>query len=419
MKRSTSSLVVLVVSLSAAAHSAVAADGIVGFLAETGTDERPMLAVGTDRGLVFVAADNSMYRSFSHSHTAMSGAEQSWLFFDDVNNDGAADFVGAGSPSFVVSHEGEPLWGMTSGCGQLFVGNFVDDPAQELFCRNGGEVFVWSWDGQMVLEWDGGRRDMGVCYADDYDGDRKLEVQCEVSSGGHLAFDLDFTEPEERSESAAPAIQSGADLSALSAAAAGTAPISVGSNAITLGFAEGAIQFNTGDTVVSIPVNSPSIHSALAADLNRDGTSEIYVGGIDEVYVLSGTGQLVATLSVNPDSTTRDARVSIRSATANGLENSDRDAIRATIEGAGASLTGCYSRQMSSDRYTRTGEMIVELTVGGDGSVSDSTKRHSSLRNTSLENCIMGALEDIAFSPAVDGSGIVNVTVDFDFADTP
>jgi hypothetical protein len=419
MKRSAFSFAVLVISLSAAASSAVAADGVVGFLAETGTDERPMLAVGTDRGLVFLAADNTMYRSFSHSRTAMDGAEQAWLFYDDVNNDGTPDFVGAGAPSFVVSHEGEPLWGITGGCEQLFVGNFLDDPSQELFCRNGGEVFVWSWDGQMVLEWDGGRRDMGVCFADDYDGDRKLEVQCDVSGGGHLAFDLDFSEPEERAEPATSATQSGVDLSALSAAASGASPIQVGGNSVTLGFADGAIQFNAGETLVSIPVNSATIHSALAADLNRDGSSEVYVGGIDEVYVLSDAGQLLATLPVNPDSTTRDARVSIRSATANGLENSDRDAIRATIEGAGASLTGCYSRQMSSDRYTRTGEMIVELAVGGDGSVSDSTKRHSSLRSPALETCIMGELEDIAFSPAIEGSGIVNVTIDFDFADTP
>lgn len=419
MKRAPFSFTLLVVSLIGSASSALAGDGVVGFLAETGTDERPMLAVGTDRGLVFVAADNTMYRAFSHSRTAMEGAEQAWLFFDDVNNDGTADFVGAGEPSFVVSNEGEPLWGITAGCEQMFVGNFVDDPSQELFCRNGGEVFVWSWDGQMILEWDGGRRDMGVCYADDYDGDRKLEVQCEVGSGGHLAFDLDFSEPEERDESATPASQSGVDLSGLSAVASGASSLSVGSNSVTLGFAEGAIQFNSGGTTASIPVGSSAIHSALAADLNRDGATEIYVGGVDEVYVLSDAGALLATVSVNPDSTSRDARVSIRSATANGLENSDRDAIRATIEGAGATLTGCYSRQMSSDRYTRTGEMIVELTVDDSGSVSDSTKRHSSLRNTALETCIMDALEDISFSPATDGTGIVNVTVDFDFADTP
>ncbi len=72
---------------------------------------------------------------------------------------------------------------------------------------------------------------------------------------------------------------------------------------------------------------------------------------------------------------------------------------------------------MGSDRYTRTGEMLFELTVSESGRVTRATRRHSTLQNQSLEACVEDQLEDYTFSPATSGSGVVQVMVDFDFVD--
>ena len=81
--------------------TALAADGHVTYLEAAGPGDRPMVLAGSDRGVVFVGADNEMFRAFHHSQSASDGVEQPYLWVEDIDADGRSEYVGAGSPSFV------------------------------------------------------------------------------------------------------------------------------------------------------------------------------------------------------------------------------------------------------------------------------------------------------------------------------
>jgi hypothetical protein len=404
--------IVLFSALVAGSATASAAEGTITYLGLTGSDETPLLAVGSDRGMVFIGTDYQPYRAFAHTQTAGADVEQPFLWVEDVDNDGDDDFVGAGNPSFVITNEAEPLWGISGGCDQFFVGNFADDRSMEVACREGGNVRILSWDGQLYLSWEGSARTLQTCYADDFDGDGYDEIQCGLTNGNHVSFDLAYAEPEEVEQPVAEAPNTGVNTSALQAAA-GTSGVDIGGQSIVLGYEAGAIRF--GDTTVAI--GSSGIYSAMVTDFDGDGTSELFVGGNDEVYVISPTGELLHTIPANPESFTRESRVTVRTATANGLVDSDRDSVRASVESSLNLVDSCYVNRMGSDRYTRTGEMLFELTVSESGSVTRATRRHSTLQNEGLEACVENELEDFTFSPASSGTGIVQVMLNFDFVD--
>lgn len=398
---------------------ATAADGHVTYLQDASTYDRPMVLAATDRGIVFIAADHTVFRSFHHTQSGRAGVDQPWLWVADIDGDREDEFVGAGSPSFVVETNGDPIWGFPEGCEQFFAGDFAESDNWEVFCRRERDVEVRTYDGQLYFEWSGRGYELGACYASDYDGDAELEVQCEMGDAARLSFDLEYSDPEEQAEAAIPEAQRGVDVGSVAGAANGS-PLQVGSSTVTLGFSGGAITVTSNGAITgSATVPTSGIYSAIAADLDQNGQSEIYVGGDDAVFVLSAEGQLLATVPANPDAMSRDARVSVRAATANGLENSDGAAVRAVVDSALDDIRSCYSDRMGADQFTRVGQMLWELTVDDEGSVSDTNKRHSSLRNTALDSCVEGVLEGITFSPASDSEGLVNVTLDFTFVDVP
>ena len=406
--------------------SASAADGHVTYLEAVGPADRPMMIAGSDRGVVFIGADHALFRAYRHEQTALDTASQPFLWVEDIDTDGRAEYVGAGVPSFVVDDNADPMWGVLDGCDSYYVGDFIEDRAAELLCIRGTSVRVWSFDGQEYFNWEGRGYSMSSCAGDDFDDDRKMEVACDLTNGNHLFFDIEdwFNDPsyEPPRDGAAPeALNSGGvDRAAMAALASGERELSVGGRNITLGFAGGAVQINIdGAASGTIQVGGSGIYSAAAADLDGDGTHEVYVGGDDAVHIFRLDGTLVASVPANPATTTRDPRVTVRSATANGLENSDRDAVRGVVEASISDFVSCYSRRMGADQFTRVGTMLYELSVDDDGDVTSASKRHSGIRNDSLESCVEDAFEDLEFSPATDGSGSVSVTLDFDFVDTP
>ena len=403
-----------------------AADGHVTYLEEVGSPDRPMVIAGSDRGVVFIGADHSLFRAYHHQQTALDASTQPFLWVQDIDSDGRSEYIGAGVPSFVVDDNADPMWGVLDGCDSYYVGDFIEDRAAELLCIRGSSVRVWSFDGQEYFNWQGSGYSISSCAGDDFDDDRKMEVACNLTNGNHLFFDIEdwFNDPEYNPprDGVAPESMSsgGVDRAGMAALASGERELSVNGRTVTLGFGGGAIQLNVdGVSGGTVQVGGSGIYSAAAADLDSDGTWEIYVGGDDAVHILRLDGTLVGSVAANPSATTRDPRVTVRAATANGLGNSDRDAIRATVEGGIDDFVSCYSRRMGADQFTRVGSMLYELTVDDDGDVTSASKRHSGIRNDSLESCVEDAFEDLEFSPATDGTGSVSVTLDFDFVDTP
>lgn len=406
-----------VASLLAAA--ATAADGNITYLQDFSSSDRPMVLAASDRGVVLIGPGATVFRGYHHNQTARAGSEQAWLWVEDIDNDRQPEIVGAGSPTFVIESNGDPVWGILGGCQQMFLGDYIDSPALEVFCRQERDVIVRSYDGQLYFQWSGRGYNLGDCQTDDPDGDGKLEVSCPLSSGSQLRFDLDFTEPEEIDGTVEPSPQSGVNRRAAQAAIDG-GTLRLNGQTWTLGFSGGALSIQQdGAQVASVTLPANEVFSAAVADLDRDGTAEFYVGGTDAVYVVTATGTLVGTVPANPTAFRRDARVTIRSATANNIENADRDAVRAIVEGGLSDLVGCYSSRMGADQFTRVGQMLYELQIGSSGSVEESNRRHSSLQNRDLESCIASELESLRFSPATGDGAVVNVTLDFDFVDVP
>lgn len=404
--------------------TAFAADGHITYLEEVGSGDRPMILAASDRGIAFIGADHTLFRTYAHAQTAFDPATQPFLWVQDIDGDNRSEFVGAGVPSFVIDDNGDPMWGVLEGCDSYYVADFIDDSTQELMCVRGANVAVWSYDGQEYFNTENHGYSIASCASDDFDGDRKSEVACSLTDGNHLFFDVEdwfndeLYDPLREGPAPSPETVGGVDVSEMAAIAAGEQTIRVGAREVTLGFAGGALQLAVdGAPAATVQIGGSGIYSATSADLDRDGIAELYVGGDDAVHIIHLDGTLVASVTANPSATTRDARVTVRSATANGLEESDRDAVKAIVEEELDALTSCYSRRMGSDQFTRVGTMLWELSVSSSGSVSDAQKRHSGVRNESLESCVADVLEDLRFSSPSEDSGSVSVTLEFDFVD--
>ena len=405
------------------AAPAAASTGHIFHLAQVGTADRPLVVAASDRGIVFIGADNKVFRAFHHDRRARAGSAQSWFWIDDIDGDKRDEFVGAGSPSFVVDDNADPMWGITGGCDQFFVGDFTDSNATvEMFCRQGNKMQVWSFDGTKVFEWAGTGYSFGNCYADDYDSDRKMEVACDFTSKKkHMFFDPD-AEPdskfvEREGEAPESEMKQGVDEAGQAGRVNGSEPIETLGGDITVRQADGAVVIERNAAMVGT-INLPgAIYSAVAADLNGDGKSELYLGGADNVFVVDSEGKLIATVASNPDRARREARVTVKSATANGLTVSDRDQVKAAVEKAAAPIQKCYSDNMGRDQFTRVGDMLFEVTVNKQGKAVEVVKRHSSLANRDLETCVGNAIKKIGFSAATADKGTVNLRLEFYFVD--
>lgn len=382
-----------------------------------------MVIAGSDRGIVLIGADHTLFRAYHHDQTAHDTATQPFLWVEDIDGDSRSEYIGAGNPSFVVDDNGDPMWGVAEGCDSYYVADFVDDATFELLCVRGASISVWSYDGQEYLTWEGRGYSISGCTGDDFDDDRKFEVACALTDGNHMFLDVAswFNDPDfdPMREGPPPEVMnpSGVDYSGMEAVASGAQPLTVNGRQVTLGFAAGALTMTAGDAVTTAQIGGDAIYSATSADLDSDGVSEIYVGGTDAVYIVRLDGTVVATIAADPNNTEREAVVTVRSATANGLEDSDREVVGEAVNAGVEDFTSCYANRMGSDQFTRVGTMLYELTVSDSGRVTNAAKRHSGLRNSSLEGCIEDALEDLRFSEATNGTGTVSLTLGFDFVD--
>lgn len=401
-----------------AADKALAADGHVQYLHELDDYERPLLLAASDRGVVFIGADHQLYRAYHHEQRARDGVTQPFLWVEDIDSDQSVEIVAAGHPSFAIETNGDPLWGILDGCDQTFVGDFFEDDRAEIFCRRDNSVKVWNFRGQEVLEWRGRGYNLGDCYVADTDGDRELEATCVLGEDRHMSFDLDFDEPEVVDYAARSAFQSGLNLRRVSALASGDSVIRANGREINLGFNAGTLTLSeAGAAYATLTLDTSAIYSAQTADLGRDGSKEIYIGGDDKVFVVSTDGTLLGTVNANPTATTRTPVVELRTVTAVGLEDSSRETTRALYDAQQSAFDGCYAASFGSNQFTRVGTMLFELSIDEDGDVSRVNMRHSDLGSSSLESCIEGILEDMTFSAGTEDSANSSVQLSFSFTD--
>lgn len=385
-----------------------------------GSQDRPMLLAASERGIVFIGADHEIYRGFEHTRSARDGFDQPWLWVTDMDNDRLSEVIGAGRPSFVISHQAEPLFGLTEGCDQFWVGKFSGDARQEVFCRKGDNFELYSMDGTRIYAWEGRGYRASACYIDDFNSNGRLNVACDLPGDEHLFFDFSDA-PDERAGDAPNTMARSTAISAETSAAvvSGENTLRIGRTRYTLGFEDGTLTWTDANGESgSVDLPASAIYSAAGANLGDKNL--LYIGGSDKVFAVDiAEAALVATIAADPRSLSRHPDIRVRTATGNRLVDSSRETIGGIINGALDEITACYTRQMSQNQYTRAGELIFQLTINSEGRVSQARRQHSTLRSSDLESCVEGVLRAQTFPEASEGDGLVMTAFEFDFVDRP
>ncbi|TVR03458.1 MAG: hypothetical protein EA398_04870 [Deltaproteobacteria bacterium] len=377
------------------------------------------MAAITPGGIAFLDADNALFRAFRHQRTARSGFDQPWIWIEDLDGDRNREFVGAGRPAFVLDHNADPIWGIPGGCEQFFLGDFTQDRGLQILCRNGNRVEIHSHDGQRIFVWEGRGYRLGQCWIDDFSSNRKLDLACE-SGSNHLFFDFRFDGPEEREGGAPDTMARGAaNLTRTAALARGDRPLDLGGRQVTLAADGGELRITAADdgaVLARHTFGGEQLHSAAVVDLGHG--PRLYIGDDrHHVHVFGADGEHLASVNVDPAGLRRDARVQVRRASANRIEDASRETVEGIFAGALDRFTQCYASRMGEDQTTRVGSMVAQLTIDGGGRVTEVQRRHSDLRSAELDGCIERELRSLRFSSATEGTGIASITLDFDFVD--
>ncbi|MCA9564828.1 MAG: AgmX/PglI C-terminal domain-containing protein [Myxococcales bacterium] len=384
---------------------------------------QPVVMAASSRGLVFIGADFAPFRAFRAR--ANEGAAAGFIQVEDIDGDREDEYVFAGDPSFVLDSGAAPLFGLLSGCDNFYAGNILEDDNWELFCRNGNTISVWFYDGQFLWDYTVSGQRIGECAGQDVDSDQRLEFGCTID-GNWVLIDLENAEPfQDVDDNPVEELGPSAEAQWADQAAGildGSTSVDLdgdGSRNETLSFSGGTLTLSGagGEMLGSATLPASTLYSALVADLNGDGAPEVFLGGDGSVFVVSNSGELVATIPADPNDLSREGRVQIQSANANGLADSSEEATREALGGQMSTIERCYRNRMGDDQFVRVGDMLYELSVGSSGRVDNVRRIHSSVANEPLEECVQGALEDVRFSAAEGGSGSVTVRLSFDFVD--
>ena len=397
--------------------TALAQEGIF-HLEEVGTRDRPMVVAVSEHGVVFIGANHQVYRSFQS--TARAGQPRLWIM--DVDNDRQRELVGSGRPSFLIDHNADPLWGIAEGCEQFWVGQFTADPRRELFCRRGASIELYAVDGTRLYQWTGRGFRVGTCFIDDFNGNQRLNVACNIQNNRHLFFDFAQGEPDELAgEAPDTTARSGAiDVEVHAAVLSGERELRVGRQRVTIEREGASLTWSTGEgSPVSVTLPTDRIYAIAGAALGSNAP-HLYIGGSQDVYVVNmETGELVATVPADPRRMVRQPELRFRSAMANRLEDASRETIMGVLQDNIAPLRACYGERMGQDAYTRVGEAVLVLTINQQGRVTETRRQHSTIRNDHVEGCLDRAFRNIRFPAATESTGNVTVVMEFDFVDVP
>jgi TonB family protein len=89
-------------------------------------------------------------------------------------------------------------------------------------------------------------------------------------------------------------------------------------------------------------------------------------------------------------------------------------ALMAVVQRHSAAVRFCYNRLLQK-RPGATGQIVLRLTVAGDGSVTSAVVARTTFNDAELESCVMGQAREWRFAPAEEAS----FTFDVPFVFTP
>jgi TonB family protein len=80
----------------------------------------------------------------------------------------------------------------------------------------------------------------------------------------------------------------------------------------------------------------------------------------------------------------------------------------AVVQRHAAAVRFCYNRLLAR-RAGASGQIVIRLTVAGDGSVSDANVVRSTLNDPEVDSCVLGQAREWRFPPSTESRFIFDV----------
>ncbi len=382
-------------------------------------DEQTPVAIHDGGSLYFLGKDRTVWRVYKWR--APKGKKAPAVYLTDMNGDSKLDAVGAGTPSFGIDHQTNPIWFRKS-CDDLLVADFAKDDSKDFVCVDGQKIEAFTYDNQLIWSISIGKR-YDWCVAGDINGDLKADVECKIRGSKKFA----------RVDG-----QSGTMLAAEADAAEVTDPDFPGIDPVDADVLAGKASFDldgdgTAEETLVVDGNAVAVKSrskktalgrielgakpvaAIVKDIDGDKKLDVVVVSSKDIAVWTA-GAEVAKYSLNASKYKRVPVANLQSVYANGFGDQDPAAKKA-IEEMQDTLSKCYSSQVRKNQFAGVGRTLLEVKAGKGGKVQKVEKHHSSLADDKVVSCAMSTLKKAKLPEPADGTASVNVTMEYTFRD--
>jgi hypothetical protein len=415
--RHLSLLLVLVVSSLGLAATATAETSVYDW-----SDSTMPVLVENDSGLFFISKEKKPQRVYMWKATN-EGEGFEHVYLVDLDGDGSREVVGAGKPTFVLNANSDPMWQLEKGCDQTIVADFIADDKLDVLCQNSREMKAYTNDGQFVWELSLGRR-VESCRAGDFNGDLKTDLECKyrgmkrwarVDAAGEV-LDSEVSEPR--------VSEGGVDLNLASSSSkdllAGKEYIDLDGDGhadenLTADGDALVIGSKAKDTAIARVELGGKAQAGLVKDVDGDGKKDIIAVTDDSIFIISHDGKKKEKFAAAANKYKRKPFAKLNSVYANGF--TDDDAAQKVVNGLQGKLSKCYASRVRRNKFTGTGQLILQVNVDDKGKIKGVNKVHSAINDKKVERCAQKVLKRGDFPKAKSGSGTVNVNMKYTFRD--
>jgi TonB family protein len=169
-----------------------------------------------------------------------------------------------------------------------------------------------------------------------------------------------------------------------------------------------ALRQGAAGSGISRREGTPGAHARSGADL----------GGVDEILGnadkggLGGRGTAGAGAGGGGGVGRAQVRIAAPAAVAGGgdaaAEGRTAGALMAVVQRHAAAVRFCYNRLLAKHAGA-SGQIVIRLTVAGDGSVTDASVVRSTLGDADLDNCVLGQAREWRFPPSTESRFVFDV----------
>lgn len=393
-------------------------------------DDAPAL-IENETGIFFLGNDKQPRRVYSWDRA--EGENTPAVVMPDADDDGSYEVLGAGTPTFMVAGNSDPMWSRSDGCDQVLVADFAADGKLDVFCLNGGQISVYTYDNQRIFQADMGAP-IEYCRGGDLNGDLKIDLECKyVRSDKWMRLDVNASNIIVQ-ESEETKIREGGQIDIDEASPVGDGILSGDQKNYDFngdGVAEEGLKADGNAVVLQSKSKKKALaridvggepKAALAKNLDGDGPMEIVVVTDDDIVVIDAKAhETIGTYSADADDYSRHPVADLTSTYAQKF--SDTGKAEKVVKDAKPKLAECYASRARGNLFVRIGRVAMKVNVDKKGEVSVD-RNYSELRDKEVESCAREVLADLEY-PEVSGdlgegeTATINVEVKYTFADQP